>query len=212
VFAPSNPNYASLIQESFLKQGLMATLNASLAHVAPGEIHIDMPFGQHLTQQNGFIHAGAITSLADNACGYAALSLAPPGCDVLAVEFKINLLAPARAPHFQARGRVLRRGRTLTVAQADVFGVEAGEAELIATMLQTVFVRPGPDGSIRLRSDRQGSDDIRENPPDIETIQDFKRRTRGRPVFFWCAVSSWSARGTRSGSLRPTAGNGNAGP
>jgi len=138
---PVNPNYAALIEESFFKQGLMATLNATLAHVGPGEIHIDMPFGDHLTQQNGYIHAGAITSLADNACGYAALSLAPPGCNVLAVEFKINLLAPARAPRFQARGRVLRHGRTLSVAQADVFGMEAGKAELIATMLQTVFVK-----------------------------------------------------------------------
>jgi uncharacterized protein (TIGR00369 family) len=161
VLAPSNPNYASLIEASFLRQGLMATLNASLSHVAPGEVYIDMPFGQHLTQQNGYIHAGAITSLADNACGYAALSLAPPGCNVLAVEFKINLLAPARAPHFQARGRVLRHGRTLTVAQADVFGIGAGDAELIATMLQTVFVK-------------RGADEIRETPSDIEPIQDLK--------------------------------------
>src|SRR5262249_38843384 len=111
----ANSTSPLVIRYSFARQGLMSTLNASLTFVAPGEIHIDMPFAAHLTQQDGYIHGGVITSLADNACGYAALSLAPAGSNVLAVEFKVNLLTPARAPHFQARGRVLRRGRTLTV-------------------------------------------------------------------------------------------------
>lgn len=144
---PTNPNYASAIEESFRRQGLTQTLNASLSFIGPGEVHISMPFAAHLTQQNGFIHAGVITSLADNACGYAALSLAPGDCDVLAVEFKINLLEPARAANFVARARVLRRGRTLTIAQADVFGMNPSGHELIATMIETVFVRPALDSS-----------------------------------------------------------------
>jgi uncharacterized protein (TIGR00369 family) len=141
---PLNPNYSTVIAESFSRQGFNATLGASLALVAPGEVHIDLPFARHLTQQNGFLHAGAITTIADNACGYAALSIAPAGCDVLAVEFKINLLAPARAERFQARARVIRRGRTLTIAVADVFGMDTSGQELIATMMQTVFVKRPP--------------------------------------------------------------------
>ena len=138
---PVNPNFKSVIRESFARQGLMTTLGASLTLIAPGQVHIDMPFAAHLTQQNGYIHAGAITSIADNACGYATLSLLPAGCDILAAEFKINLLAPARAPRFEARARIIRSGRTLTIAQADVFGITEDVDELVATMLQSVFIK-----------------------------------------------------------------------
>jgi uncharacterized protein (TIGR00369 family) len=137
----ANPDYISLIHDSFSRQGFRDTIGASLSKVFPGEIHIDMPFSRYLTQQNGYIHAGAIATIADNACGYAALSLAPVGSDVLAVEFKINLLAPARSPIFQARARVIRKGRTLTIAIAEVFGMNDDSEELVATMIQTVSVR-----------------------------------------------------------------------
>jgi uncharacterized protein (TIGR00369 family) len=136
-----NPEYVSDIRASFRRQGLNATLAASLTFIAPGQVHIDMPFSEHLTQQNGYIHAGAITTIADNACGYATLSLLPAGSDILAAEFKINLLAPAKAPRFEARARVIRLGRTLTIAQADVFGIMEASEELVATMIQTVFVK-----------------------------------------------------------------------
>jgi uncharacterized protein (TIGR00369 family) len=99
----------------------MATLGAEIVFIAPGEVHVAFPFAEEFCQQNGFMHAGAIASVADSANGYAAYTLAPPDTDVLAVEFKINLLAPARGAGFLACGRVLRRGRTLTVCQADVF-------------------------------------------------------------------------------------------
>jgi uncharacterized protein (TIGR00369 family) len=142
---PPNPDYASAVRASFAMQGFMRTIGASLTLVEPGAVHIDLPFAAQLTQHDGLIHAGVIASLADNACGYAALSLAPSGCNVLAVEFKINLLSPARAPRFQARGRVIRSGRTLTIAQADVFGVtetqSAEDSQLVATMVETVFVK-----------------------------------------------------------------------
>lgn len=120
----------------------MATLGATIAFIAPGEFHIALPYAAQFTQQNGFMHAGAIASVADSANGYAAFTLAPPDTDVLAVEFKINLLAPARGASFLACGRVLRPGRTLTVCQADVFAIASTERTLIATMLSTIIIRP----------------------------------------------------------------------
>jgi uncharacterized protein (TIGR00369 family) len=140
-FSPRNPAYEAVVRESFARQTMMTTLGASICHVAPGELHIALAHSPAFTQQNGFLHAGAITSIADTACGYAAFTLAPPDTDVLAVEFKINLLAPARAPHFVARGRVLRSGRTLTVCMGEVHGVTNGEEELVATMLSTLIIR-----------------------------------------------------------------------
>ena len=129
------------IRESFGRQRLMATLGVSIAHIAPGEVHLAMPYDERFCQQNGFLHAGAIASLADSANGYAAYTLAPPDTDVLAVEFKINLLQPARADGFLARARVLRPGRTLSVCQADVVTGDA-EARLVATMTSTIIIRP----------------------------------------------------------------------
>jgi uncharacterized protein (TIGR00369 family) len=126
---------------SFRRQGLSATLGASLMRVEPGQVVVGMPFSERLTQQNGFVHGGAIATIADMACGYATLSLLPSGSEVLAAEFKINLMAPARASRFEARARILRLGRTLAVAQTDVFGLDDGRVELVATMLETVFVR-----------------------------------------------------------------------
>ena len=115
----------------------MRTLGASLDRVAPGEVDVSLPWRPELSQQNGILHAGVIASIADSACGYAALSLMPAGSDVVSVEFKLNLLAPATGPAFVARGRVIRAGRTITAAAADVF---AGDT-LVATMLGTMMRR-----------------------------------------------------------------------
>jgi len=121
----------------------MTLLGATLSHVAPGEVDLAFAARPDLVQQNGFLHAGVLAAIADSACGYAAFTLGPAGCDVLAVEFKINLLAPARAPRFVARGRVLRAGRTLTACRADVFGIADDGAEtLVAAMQSTIIVRP----------------------------------------------------------------------
>jgi uncharacterized protein (TIGR00369 family) len=138
---PQDPAYEARVRESFARQGHMATLGVSIAFIAPGEVHLAMPFDERFCQQNGFMHAGAIASLADSATGYAASTLAPPGTDVLAVEFKINLLAPARGEGFVARARVLRPGRTITICQADVFATGADDGTHIATMLSTIIVR-----------------------------------------------------------------------
>jgi len=143
-FTALNPAYETAVRESFARQTLMSTLGASIAHLAPGEVHLRMPYDPALCQQNGYLHAGTIASLPDSANGYAAFSVAPPHTDVLAVEFKINLLAPARGAEFLACGRVLRAGRTLTVCLADVVAIEDARRSSIATMLSTIIVRPRP--------------------------------------------------------------------
>ena len=134
------------VRESFSRQSHMATLGAEIVFIAAGEVHLAFPFGEEFCQQNGFMHAGAIASVADSANGYAAYTLAPPDTDVLAVEFKINLLAPAQGAGFLACARVLRQGRTLTVCQADVFTTGSSQRSLIATMLSTIIVRPRTRG------------------------------------------------------------------
>ena len=140
---PKNPAFEAAIRESFARQSLMATLGASIERIAPGECDLRLPYSPAACQQNGYMHAGAIASVADSANGYAAYSLAPLDTDVLAVEFKINLLAPAQGDYFLARGRVLRAGRRLTVCQADVFAMGGAES-LVATMLSTIIVKQEP--------------------------------------------------------------------
>jgi uncharacterized protein (TIGR00369 family) len=138
----ANPDFEAVVRESFARQTFMAALGAVLEEVAPGRVAIAAPFRAEHAQQNGFLHAGVLTSIADSACGYAALTLAPAGHDVLAVEFKINLLRPAVARRFVARAEVLRAGRTLTVARADVFGTGESGDDLVASMMSTVIARP----------------------------------------------------------------------
>ena len=127
------------VRESFGRQALMATIGAQLLSVTPGAVEIRLPFGRHLTQQNDFLHAGVITSILDSACGYAALSVAPERAEVLSVEFKINLLAPAVGESFIARAQVKRAGRTLTVCTADAFALNQGNEKLVATMQATIM-------------------------------------------------------------------------
>ena len=145
---PKDPGYEARVRESFGRQRHMATLGVTIALIAPGEVHLTLPFDAQFCQQNGFMHAGAIASVADSANGYAAYTLAPADTDVLAVEFKINLLAPARGEGFIACGRVLRAGRTLTVCQAEVFTTGAAERTLVAMMLSTIIVRPAGSGAV----------------------------------------------------------------
>lgn len=136
-----NADYYAVVRDSFARQPVMATMGARLARVAPGEVDIAMDFAPALCQQNGFLHAGVVAAIADSANGYAAYSLAPAGTDVLAVEFKINLMAPAKGERFEARGRVLRPGRTLTVCFAEVIGFEGDSESIVATMLSTLIIR-----------------------------------------------------------------------
>lgn len=117
----------------------MTMLGAALRSVTAGAVEIEIPFRSELTQQNGFLHAGAITSVLDSACGYAAMSVAPEGADVLSVEFKVNLLSPAVGERFVARAQVKRAGKKITVCAADAFAVNGREERLVATLLATII-------------------------------------------------------------------------
>ena len=142
----ANPDFDRVVRESFAKQEAMKTLGASLCRVEPGQVEIQLPYRDDLTQQHGFLHAGVVTAVLDSSCGYAAFSLMPPGTGVLSVEFKVNLLAPAKGEMLLARGRVVRAGRTITVCQADgVMLSDSGEIP-VATMLATIMtVTARPD-------------------------------------------------------------------
>ena len=136
------------IRSSFSKQGLMTTLGATLDKVEPGLVEIALTPSPAVSQQHGFVHAGAVAAIADSAAGYAALSVMPEGSGVLTAEFKINLLAPASGERIIARGRVVKSGRTLTLAQADVFAVKDGAEKLVAHLTATLMAIAGRDGVV----------------------------------------------------------------
>jgi uncharacterized protein (TIGR00369 family) len=156
-FTPQNPEFATAVRASFGRQSFMATLGATIDRLEPGAVDLRLPYSPGLCQQNGYVHAGAIASVADSANGYAACTLAPPGTDVLAVEFKINLLAPARGSHFIVSGRVVRPGRTLTVCLAEVFAHGRDEPALVATMLSTIIIRKNTGAPSPMDTDRAES-------------------------------------------------------
>lgn len=134
------------VRTSFSKQGLMSTLGAQLESVSPGLVEIVLSPHPEISQQHGFVHAGAVSAIADSAAGYAALSLMPAGTGVLTTEFKINLLAPAEGDRIVARGRVVKAGRTLTLAQSEVFAETDGQEKLIAFLTATLMAVEGRDG------------------------------------------------------------------
>lgn len=134
-----NSDYEALVRSSFAQQGLMRHLGAELTRVDPGAVDIEVPFSGDLTQQQGFFHGGVTTAILDTACGYSALALMPAGSEVLSVEFKVNLLAPARGEALVARGRVLRSGRTITVCQGDAFATTPDSELHCATMTATMI-------------------------------------------------------------------------
>ena len=136
------------IRSSFAKQGLMRTLGATLDDVSPGHVEIALRPHAAISQQHGFVHAGAISAIADTAAGYAALSLMPAGRGVLTTEFKINLVAPAVGDRVIARGRVVKAGRTLTLAQSEVFAESGGQKKLIALLTATMMTIEGREGVI----------------------------------------------------------------
>ncbi len=129
-----DPDVEHRIRESFARQAAMTTIGASVAAVRAGEVEIELPFSPALGQQHGFVHAGVITMIVDNACGYAALSLAPRDAAVLTAEFKVNFLSPAKGEKFLAIGRVVRPGRTLTVCLGEVFALEGESRKQVALM------------------------------------------------------------------------------
>ncbi len=138
---PSDPDYAGRVRTSFGRQQAMALLGTQMTEVEPGMTEIVLPFREELTQQHGFVHAGIITAIADSACGYAALSLMPPGTGVLTIEFKVNLLNPAAGERFVARGHVVKPGRTIMVCTGEVVAERAdGTRQTVALMQTTMMV------------------------------------------------------------------------
>ncbi|GAB4037612.1 MAG: PaaI family thioesterase [Rubrivivax sp.] len=122
---------------SFARQAAMATLGIALQEVAPGRVVLTLPHRPDLTQQHGFLHAGIVSTALDSACGYAAFTLMPPEAAVLTIEFKVNLIAPARGPVLRVEGQVVKAGRTISVV--DARAVQGDENTLVATMTATVM-------------------------------------------------------------------------
>ena len=138
-----DPDFGPRVRASFAKQHLMRTIGAMLEDVEPGRVSIRLPFREDLTQQHGFLHAGTIAAVADSACGYAALTLMPSDAAVLSIEFKVNMLAPAKGEAIVARAEVIRGGRTIAVCRADVFALSEGQEKLVAAMQGTMMVVTG---------------------------------------------------------------------
>lgn len=138
-FKPRNPEFKQRVQQGFKLQKAMLTLGITCSDVTAGAVTLEMPFNIDLTQQHGFMHAGIITTALDNACGFAAFSLMEAEAEILTVEFKANFLAPAKGDHFIFRAKVLKPGRTLSVAEAKAYAIQNGQEKLIASMTATLM-------------------------------------------------------------------------
>ena len=144
-FNPKDDAYAARVRDSFALQGAMGTLGASLAEITPGRVVIELPWAAGLSQQHGFLHAGMVATALDSACGYAGFTLMPEGAGVLTIEFKINLLAPAKGQRFRMVGQVLKPGRTITVTEGRAYAIDGGREKLIATLGATLMTITGRD-------------------------------------------------------------------
>jgi uncharacterized protein (TIGR00369 family) len=143
---PKDPLFESRVRASFARQEVMKSLGIEIARLGPGEIELTMPYALAYTQQHGFVHAGIIATALDSACGYAAFSLMPADAAVLTIEFKINLLAPARGERFSLRSRVVKAGRTISVCEGQAVATGPGAEKTVATITCTamaVFDREG---------------------------------------------------------------------
>jgi uncharacterized protein (TIGR00369 family) len=138
-FEPANPDFRAAAATTFAAQPAMRTLGVSIVRLEAGEVELAMSYSADFTQHNGFVHAGIMTAALDNACGIAAFTLMPAGVDVLTVEFKTNLLAPAQGERFLFRAAVVKPGRTLTFAEARAFAQRDGREHLVATMTGTLM-------------------------------------------------------------------------
>lgn len=144
-FEPQDAGYAQRVQASFALQGAMGTIGARLGDIAPGTVEILLDWAPGLTQQHGFLHAGMVATALDSACGYAGFTLMPAGAGVLTIEFKINLLAPAKGQRFRMVGQVVKPGRTITVTEGRAYAVDNGREKLIATLGATLMTITGRD-------------------------------------------------------------------
>jgi uncharacterized protein (TIGR00369 family) len=143
---PRDPGFETRVRASFGRQRAMHTIGARLVRVEPGEVELELPFRDDLTQQHGYLHAGIVTTLVDSACGYAALSVMDTESAVLSVEYKVNLLAPAVGERMRAIGRVVKPGRTLVICTGQVIAVASGAESLVALMQATMMAVRGRPG------------------------------------------------------------------
>jgi len=139
-----DPNFAQRVRANFAKQNVMGLLGASIARLEPGAVDLRMPHDARLTQQDGYLHAGIVTTLVDSAGGYAAYTLMPAESSVLSVEFKLNFMAPAKGHSYTGKGRVLRSGRTLTVVSFEAVAHGPDGDTVCATGLATMMCLPRP--------------------------------------------------------------------
>ena len=144
-FEPRNPEWEATVRGSFARQGVMNLIGAEMGTLAPGHCEIRLRYREDLTQQNGFFHAGITSTIVDSAGGYAGLTLMPAGSDVLTVEFKLNLLAPADGDYLVAEGQILKTGRNLVIARGEVYAIKNGVATHCATMQQTLMTMHGKE-------------------------------------------------------------------
>jgi uncharacterized protein (TIGR00369 family) len=144
-FTPADAGFEQRVRDSFALQRVMGTIGAELSPVSPGEVVIELPFREDLTQQHGYLHAAILTAIVDSACGYAAQTLMPLGAAVLTAEYKVNFLAPAAGRRFVAHGRVLKPGRTLTVTAGEVVAETDAGPKHVVTMLATMMTVRGRD-------------------------------------------------------------------
>lgn len=142
-FQPANPDFEVRVRDSFARQRFMAFIGAELAIIEPGFCEIHLPYREELTQQHGYVHGGALATLADNAAGYAAFSLMPADASVLTVEYKLNIMRPGLGDKMTARGRVIKPGRNITVVESNVFGVKDGKEVMCVTSIQTIMALHG---------------------------------------------------------------------
>lgn len=149
-FVPQDPHFEERVRASFARQRFMTVLGAQLVRVEPGLCEIELAYREDLTQQHGYLHAGVSTAIADSAGGYAAHTLMPAGSSVLAVEFKVSLLEPARGQRFLGRGRVVRAGKRLSTCEFEVEAWDGGRVQRCLIGLQTVMCLPDtPDDAGR---------------------------------------------------------------
>ena len=146
VFAPVDADFAARVRASFQRQPAMATIGAQLAELAAGRVVLTLAHAPHITQQHGFIHAGMVAAALDSACGYAAATLMPADAGVLTIEFKINLLSPARGPLLRCEAQVTKAGRSISVVDASAWQtLPDGRTQRVATMTATVMTITGRD-------------------------------------------------------------------
>ncbi len=180
-FEPQDPNFEAAVRASFASLTLMSTIGARLRSVTPGQVEIELPFRDDLTQHLGFVAAGILTTIVDVAGGYAAMTLMPAGATVLTVEYKVNFVAPADGERMIARARVAKAGRTLSVCTGDVVAERAGREKLVATMLATMMtVAPHPSDP---RPDQAARTPNHQHPPGPHAADRTPRRRS------WCVCS-----------------------